>query len=137
MTATTPATNATAPNRGANSNNNWTKKSEFKGKVEGFNKLDSELNTFIGWNKVHFDDDNYKKKFLNNDSYLINSNYYFVHSCCVKNTNKEFVKGVSFNGNTSFVSLMMKDNVIATQFHPEKSGKVGIKLLENFLKPVF
>ena len=109
----------------------------FKGKVEGFNKLDSELNTFIGWNKVHFDDDNYKNKFLNNDSYLINSNYYFVHSCCVKNTNKEFVKGVSFNGNTSFVSLMMKDNVIATQFHPEKSGKVGIKLLENFLKPVF
>ena len=32
---------------------------------------------------------------------------------------------------------MMKDNVIATQFHPEKSGKVGIKLLENFLNLSF
>lgn len=106
----------------------------FKGKVQNFNKFDTELNTFIGWNNVKFNDQNFNKSFLGEKSNLINSSYYFVHSCCVQNVESHHIKGTSSNGNISYPSIMMKDNVIATQFHPEKSGKNGIKLLESFLK---
>ena len=79
----------------------------------------------IGWNNVKFKDQNFNKSFLNEKSNLINSSYYFVHSCCVQNAEDSYIKGTSSNGNISYASIMMKDNVIATQFHPEKSGKMN------------
>lgn len=109
----------------------------FKGKVESFKNMNSQLNTFVGWNKIDFKDKNYNQKILNKDSRIINSSYYFVHSCCVKASNNEEIKGISLNGDTKFASIIVKENVLATQFHPEKSGKPGIKLLEKFLKPIF
>ena len=43
----------------------------FKGKVQNFNKFDTELDTFIGWNNVKFKDQNFNKSFLNEKSNLI------------------------------------------------------------------
>lgn len=107
----------------------------FNGKVESFKKLNSKFNTFIGWNNIEFKDKKFNSEILNNDETIIDSNYYFVHSLCIKSSNNSEIKGISTNGETSFVSIIHKQNVIATQFHPEKSGKQGIKLLKEFLNP--
>jgi len=57
---------------------------------------------------------------------------YFVHSYHVEADNMEDVLTTTDYG-YEFVSSVRKGNIIATQFHPEKSGKVGLKILENFL----
>ena len=59
--------------------------------------------------------------------------FYFVHSYYGTPDDKDLVLGTTQYG-VNFCSVLAKDNVIATQFHPEKSGSVGLKLYENFLK---
>ena len=61
------------------------------------------------------------------------SNFYFVHSYYVDPTDKSVVAGETDYG-VNFCSMIIKDNMVATQFHPEKSGETGLKLLSNFLK---
>jgi glutamine amidotransferase len=57
--------------------------------------------------------------------------FYFAHSYAVEKINQDFVYGKTFYGH-SFPSIIGRDNVIATQFHPEKSLKNGIKFIDNF-----
>jgi glutamine amidotransferase/cyclase len=57
---------------------------------------------------------------------------YFVHSYHVEPDNSGDVLTTTDYG-YEFVSAIQKGNIIATQFHPEKSGKAGLKILENFL----
>ncbi|MCP4340013.1 MAG: imidazole glycerol phosphate synthase subunit HisF [Desulfobulbaceae bacterium] len=57
---------------------------------------------------------------------------YFVHSYHVETAHTADVLTTT-NYGCEFVSAVQKGNIIATQFHPEKSGKAGLKLLENFL----
>ncbi|MEM4259596.1 MAG: hypothetical protein QXG00_00005 [Candidatus Woesearchaeota archaeon] len=57
--------------------------------------------------------------------------FYFVHSYYVSPEDKSIISGITDYGIT-FTSMICKDNIIATQFHPEKSQKVGLKLLKNF-----
>ncbi len=61
-----------------------------------------------------------------------NEKFYFVHSYHVAPRSDEYVLTTTDYG-YEFVSAIRKDNIIATQFHPEKSGKAGLALLENFL----
>ncbi len=103
----------------------------FKGKIESFKKYKVEKETFIGWNKVKFDN---KKKLFENKSIendFSESAFYFVHSYFAKSLVKEIEVGMSTNGNVHFSSIIKKDNVLACQFHPEKSGKAGLQLLKN------
>lgn len=58
--------------------------------------------------------------------------FYFVHSYHVETAHTADVL-TSTDYGCEFVSSVQKGNIIATQFHPEKSGKAGLKLLENFL----
>uniref|UniRef100_UPI0040576E9B imidazole glycerol phosphate synthase subunit HisF n=1 Tax=Candidatus Electronema sp. TaxID=2698783 RepID=UPI0040576E9B len=58
--------------------------------------------------------------------------FYFVHSYHVEPESQADVLTYTDYG-CKFVSAIQRGNVIATQFHPEKSGKAGLKLLENFL----
>ena len=58
--------------------------------------------------------------------------FYFVHSYHVAPASDENVLTATDYG-YEFVSAIQKDNIVATQFHPEKSGKSGLALLENFL----
>lgn len=60
------------------------------------------------------------------------SRFYFVHSYYVDASDKSQVKGRGFYGN-SFDAALGQDNVFAVQFHPEKSHKNGLQLLQNFL----
>jgi glutamine amidotransferase len=62
-----------------------------------------------------------------------NSWFYFVHSYYADPQEKNCIAGITTYGTTSFTAVVAKDNVFAMQFHPEKSQKVGLTLLENFL----
>ncbi len=82
----------------------------------------------IGWNGL-----NIKK-----ESSLFNgvdkaTKFYFVHSYHVVPEDDSVVLATTGYG-YDFVCAVQKGNVMGTQFHPEKSGKAGIKLLENFIK---
>ena len=63
-----------------------------------------------------------------------NSHFYFVHSYHpVPADDSDIVCNTSYN-DTTFASMVSRDNVTATQFHPEKSGETGLQILYNFIK---
>lgn len=61
------------------------------------------------------------------------ANFYFVHSYYVEPEDSSLVAGVT-NYGTSICSVIAKGNLIATQFHPEKSGGFGLRMYDNFIK---
>jgi len=61
------------------------------------------------------------------------ANFYFVHSYYVEPDDKSLVAGETEYG-TAFCSVIARDNLVATQFHPEKSGEPGLNIYANFLK---
>lgn len=64
------------------------------------------------------------------------TNFYFVHSYYADPDDKSVVAGTTKYG-ISICSMIIKDNLVATQFHPEKSGKWGLKMFSNFLNTAF
>jgi glutamine amidotransferase len=58
---------------------------------------------------------------------------YFVHSYHVVPEDDSIIASTTDYGRP-FVSSVWRDNVVATQFHPEKSQKIGLQILENFAK---
>ncbi|MDA8431364.1 MAG: imidazole glycerol phosphate synthase subunit HisH [Nitrospiraceae bacterium] len=60
-----------------------------------------------------------------------NAYFYFVHSFYVVPDDKEVAAGTTDYGIT-FTSMVWKDNIVATQFHPEKSQEMGLKVLAGF-----
>jgi len=110
-----------------------------EGQMEGLNLIpfetkkfsfDSSLNLKIphmGWNIVKFNMDD--PLFINIEG---TQRYYFVHSyhaVCDSSENSL----ISCNYGYEFTAAVKKDNVYGVQFHPEKSHKFGMKLLENFV----
>ncbi len=61
------------------------------------------------------------------------ANFYFVHSYYVEPEDKSLVAGETDYG-ISFCSAIARGNLVATQFHPERSGEVGLKMYDNFIK---
>jgi glutamine amidotransferase len=61
------------------------------------------------------------------------ADFYFVHSYYVEPEDKALVVGETEYG-LPFCSVVARDNLVATQFHPEKSGEVGLKIYDNFIK---
>lgn len=82
----------------------------------------------MGWNQVTLHRDH--PVFEGVES---GSNFYFVHSYYGAPDDQSLVLGTTDYG-LEFCSVMAVDNLIATQFHPEKSGTLGLRLYENFLK---
>lgn len=83
----------------------------------------------IGWNGIKF----HKKSPLFDD--YDGEKLYFVHSykAAPTNKNKDWILTTTDYGE-EFISSVARGKVIATQFHPEKSGEAGLKVLEHFLK---
>jgi glutamine amidotransferase len=81
----------------------------------------------MGWNKVRFLREHPVFKGLPRDA-----EYYFVHSYYPAPTQAAMVLGVTDHG-SEFPSAVGWRNLVATQFHPEKSGRFGLQLLKNFL----
>ena len=61
------------------------------------------------------------------------SNFYFVHSYYTDPEDKSLVAGETEYG-ISFCSVIARGNLVATQFHPERSGDLGLKIYDNFIK---
>ena len=81
----------------------------------------------VGWNEILKREDS--PLF---DGIADGTNYYFVHSYHFRVANEENIATVTpYCG--EFVSSVIKDNIVGTQFHPEKSQKAGFKLIKNFL----
>ena len=62
------------------------------------------------------------------------SEFYFVHSYYPNPANDSVIIGQTEYADAIFASAVAKDNLVATQFHPERSGRIGLKLLENFCR---
>ena len=62
-----------------------------------------------------------------------NTNFYFVHSYYADPFDRSVVAGATDYG-LPFCSVLIRDNLFATQFHPEKSGESGLQMYSNFLK---
>ena len=84
----------------------------------------------MGWNSVKIKKQPPELAEIDDGSY-----FYFVHSYYVKADDPAIVATTTQYG-VEFVSSVCKDNVFACQFHPEKSQKLGLKMLENFGKIV-
>lgn len=97
----------------------------FEGKVKKFN-VNLKIPQ-IGWNQIKIKDSSLFKGIKNN-SYV-----YFVHSYYAEPSDKSIITAKTDYG-TEFASAVEKDNVFAVQFHPEKSGEIGLKILENFVR---
>ena len=82
----------------------------------------------LGWNSVQFVKNDILFEGLDN-----NQDYYFIHSYYFNCNYKENIIGIS-DYNQEFPSIIKKDKIYGIQFHPEKSLKNGLKILENFLK---
>ena len=91
-------------------------------------KMNSNLKVpHMGWNKVKQEN---KHPLWNNipDGAF----FYFVHSYFVKPLDKSNILSTT-NYDLDFASALYKDNIAAVQFHPEKSSKMGLRFLENFI----
>ena len=80
----------------------------------------------MGWNRVHYSGDNRLFEGIEDGSF-----FYFVHSYYVAPEDESVVCGWTDYGER-FCSAIARDNLFATQFHPEKSHNHGLKVLENF-----
>jgi glutamine amidotransferase len=84
----------------------------------------------MGWNTLRIVKQNQFFEGVDDESYV-----YFVHSLYPVPVDKGIVAAETEYG-TTFTSAIASKNVYGTQFHPEKSGDVGLKILENFAKIV-
>ena len=110
-------------------------RSEESPNVEGLSILKGEISKIkfdkdlkvphMGWNKINIIKDSSILQGINSDTWM-----YFVHSFKFNN-DLEITDSVSSYGEI-FSASINKDNIFATQFHPEKSSKIGLTILKNF-----
>ncbi|MFT3983706.1 MAG: imidazole glycerol phosphate synthase subunit HisH [Lachnospiraceae bacterium] len=81
----------------------------------------------MGWNSLELKNEGRLFRGVENGSYV-----YFVHSYYLKASDETIVKAET-TYNTCIHASVEKDNVFACQFHPEKSSKVGLQILTNFI----
>jgi imidazole glycerol-phosphate synthase subunit HisH len=85
----------------------------------------------IGWKNVKFV--NKKKTCFEKFN---NKKFYFVHSYAMQKIEKKFILANTKYGGLNFISAFMKNKIIGFQFHPEKSGQTGLKLLQTTIKKI-
>jgi glutamine amidotransferase len=90
----------------------------------------------IGWNKVSFTPHAGVDRALLGDI-SNNAFMYFVHSFFVVPQREEVVIAYTDYCGIRFCSVLQRDNLIAFQFHPEKSGPLGIQIFKNFKEFIF
>jgi len=81
----------------------------------------------MGWNRVHQSLSHPLWSGIADDSY-----FYFVHSYYAVPTDRAHIVGETTYG-APFCSAIARDNIFATQFHPEKSASAGLQLYKNFV----
>lgn len=92
--------------------------------VKKFNSFDGHKVPHMGWNQLKINSNSWLPKRLNNEY------CYFVHSYYAQMSPHT---AASTEYGVEFTSVVKKDNFYATQFHVEKSGPIGLKIVETFL----
>jgi len=121
--------------------------SEENGRHDGLNLIEGDVLKFkepneksakykipqIGWNKLS---ETKLSKWpgsilegIENNAYM-----YFLHSYYVNPKDKKVVISETSYGQNTFCSVLQKNQIIGCQFHPERSGEIGLKILKNFLE---
>jgi len=101
----------------------------FAGRVKHFPIAANIKVPHIGWNQVEFTNlDHPLMQGMKNNDY-----FYFVNSYYVIPKDERIIMGETIYGNLRFTSMVRGRNWTACQFHLEKSGRSGLKLLKNFL----
>jgi len=95
-------------------------------------KIDNQNGKFklphIGWNEIDIKKDSKIFKGIDNKSHM-----YFVHSYEFIPEDKNVISATTDYSSNIVCSVEMQ-NIFGTQFHPEKSDKIGLKIIENFIK---
>lgn len=113
--------------------------SEEFGHAEGLNIIPGRVVRFVknglkvphmGWNSMKFEQES---QFLSNIP--DNSYFYFIHSYYPETQDDSWIIGKTDYG-VSFPCIVGKGNLLAAQFHPEKSHRYGLKIIENFVRKV-
>ena len=95
-------------------------------------KIDNQKGKFklphIGWNEIEIQKESKIFKDIKNKSHM-----YFVHSYEFIPEDKSVISATA-DYSSKIVCAVEKDNLFGTQFHPEKSDKIGLKIIDNFLK---
>ena len=101
----------------------------FKGNVIRFSEAEGVKIPQIGWNQLEIVNEKCPLFHgIDNGSYV-----YFVHSFFPQPADSSIVATRTTYGE-SFASSVWRDNIFATQFHPEKSQAIGLRLLKNFVE---
>ena len=94
-------------------------------------KIDNQNGNYklphIGWNQINIVKDSKIFKGIENNSHM-----YFVHSYELVPNNKGVVSATT-HYSSNIVCSVEKENIFGTQFHPEKSDKIGLQVIRNFL----
>jgi glutamine amidotransferase len=102
------------------------------GEVVRFRPVDRAMKVpHMGWNQVR-----QRRSHPVFEGIPDGANFYFVHSYYPDPDDRDVVIGETEYGVT-FASVLARDNVVATQFHPEKSGTDGLRFYANFLRIAF
>ena len=95
-------------------------------------KIDNQKGKFklphIGWNEIEIQKESKIFKDIKNKSHM-----YFVHSYEFIPEDKSVISATT-DYSSKIVCSVERDNLFGTQFHPEKSDKIGLKVIDNFLK---
>ena len=113
-----------------------------EGKVAGLGWFDAEVVRFnvedklrfkvphMGWNSIKIEKEN-----ILLDGILQSELFYFVHTYHIKCfDNKDILANTNYS--YGFTSIIQKDNIYGTQFHPEKSHGKGLKIIKNFVQKI-
>lgn len=89
----------------------------------------------VGWNEiVEPEQSRWKSTILN--GIPDKSDVYFVHTYVAELSDKKVVLTETDYGTVRFCSALQQDNIYGVQFHPEKSGKLGLSILKNFINQI-
>jgi len=117
-------------------------KFSYEGNVEGLCWFDAEVVRFnvkdklrfkvphMGWNSIQIEKEN-----ILLDGILQSELFYFVHTYHIKCFDNNDILG-NTNYSYDFTSIIQKDNIYGTQFHPEKSHGKGLKIIKNFVHKI-
>jgi imidazole glycerol-phosphate synthase subunit HisH len=94
------------------------------------NKIYEKL-PHVSWNEIKEKKTKWNNTILNNVEQQ--SDVYFVHSFITNLDNEDEVLSTTVYSDYEFCSSIKKDNIYGCQFHPEKSGEIGLKIIENFI----
>jgi glutamine amidotransferase len=99
------------------------------GKVSKINNQNGKFKLpHIGWNEIEIKKESKIFKDVKNKSHM-----YFVHSYELVPEDKSVISATT-DYSSKIVCAIEKNNLFGTQFHPEKSDKIGLKIIENFIK---